>query len=240
MIDDVHTPAGPATRAPSTRPVVRCDGMSRTYAGRVPVRALAPTDLVIETGTYTAVVGPSGSGKSTLLNLLGLLDRPDMGEYHLDGLATTTLPDNVVTVARATRIGFVFQQFHLIGTRTVSSNVQMGLLYGRGLRSERHSRVQEALARVGMSHRTGALAATLSGGEAQRVAIARAIVRAPRLLLADEPTGNLDSHNSNLILDVIDELRLTLGLTVVIVTHDMQVAAHADHRIEVVDGVVRW
>lgn len=203
------------------------------------MRALRPTDLTIDQGSHVAVIGPSGSGKSTLLNILGLLDVPDGGEYTLSGYVTTELRDSQRAALRAAHIGFVFQQFHLLPAQSVVHNVGLGLLYARGNRRERVGSIGRALERVGLSHRRNAFASTLSGGEAQRVAIARAIVRSPRLLLADEPTGNLDSRSSEAVLDVLDLLREELNLTVVVVTHNTSVADRAERVVEVVDGMVR-
>jgi putative ABC transport system ATP-binding protein len=231
--------------APPTPPAdlpleVELRSIERTYPAQVCVRALRSTDLCLERGGYLAVIGPSGSGKSTLLNIIGLLDRPDSGEYFLDGRSTTALSEGGRAAMRATHIGFVFQQFHLLSNRSVFDNVELGLLYSRGSsRRTRGPMVDRALTRVGMTHRRDADASTLSGGEAQRVALARAIVREPSLLLADEPTGNLDSRTSATVLDVVAELQEDLGLTVIVVTHDPIVAARAGKVVEVVDGIVR-
>jgi putative ABC transport system ATP-binding protein len=210
----------------------------RTYPGPTRVRALHEVDLVIRRGCYLAVVGPSGSGKSTLLNVLGLLDVLDAGRYVLDGTEVDGLTDRERTGLRAHRIGFVFQSFHLVREWTVSENVELGLLYSGVRRRDRRERAALALEQTGLSRRRSAQASTLSGGEAQRVALARAIVRRPQLLLADEPTGNLDSGTSGRILDLLEALQDQLGLTTIVVTHDRSVAARAQDVVRVVDGAV--
>lgn len=209
----------------------------RVYPGPVPVPALLPTDLEIEIGEFVAIVGPSGSGKSTLLNLLGLLDRPTSGRYSLAGTDTTSLDEGRRTALRANFIGFVFQAFHLLATHSAAENVELGMLYSGTRVDERRRRARAMLERVGLGHRLAALPSTLSGGERQRVAIARALVMEPRLLLCDEPTGNLDSATSDAVLDLIEDLNGE-GITVVMVTHDHNVAERASRRVSVADGMV--
>lgn len=221
-----------------TAPVVEFAGVTRSYAGPPPVLALREADLVIGAGEYVAVTGPSGSGKSTFLNVVGLLDRPDGGVYRLDGIDTATLGERDRTALRGRRIGFVFQSFHLVRHRSAVENVTMAMIYTGVRRSDRPGRALETLERVGLTHRAGAQARHLSGGEAQRVAIARALVNRPSLLLCDEPTGNLDSVNAAAVLDLIDELNAA-GLTVLMVTHDQQVAARAHRSVLIKDGVLR-
>ena len=221
-----------------TPPVVRLDGVGRTFAGPPPVEALHPASLVIERGDYLSIVGPSGSGKSTLLHLLGLLDRPTAGRYELDGVDTTGMSDRHRTALRGQRIGFVFQSFHLLGHRTVVENVLLAMLYNRTPAKDRHDRAVAALERVGLGHRLDATPTTLSGGERQRVAIARALVARPSLLLADEPTGNLDSRTSASVLDLFDELHAD-GLTLVVITHDGDVSERARRRVRITDGILR-
>jgi len=189
----------------------------------------------VASGDYLAIVGPSGSGKSTLLNQLGLLDRPTAGEYRLRGVATATASEKVRTVMRARHIGFVFQSFHLMPHRSVLDNVLLATLYSGVPRAERHTRAMAALERVGLGHRTRFMPTTLSGGERQRVAIARAVVTLPDVLLADEPTGNLDSASSAAIMDLFDELHGD-GLTLVVITHNSDVAARAGRRVQIIDG----
>ncbi|RSM69432.1 macrolide ABC transporter ATP-binding protein [Actinoplanes sp. ATCC 53533] len=218
-------------------PVVELSGLARTYPGRPPVTAVRPTTLSVLPGDYIALTGRSGSGKSTLLHLLGLLDHPTAGSYRLDGVDTTTLSDGARTALRGRRIGFIFQAFHLLPHRSAVENVVLALLYNGVPRSARLERAEAALALVGMEHRAHALPNTLSGGERQRVAIARALVTEPSLLLADEPTGNLDSVTADAVLATFDDLNRR-GFTVVVATHDAQVAGHAGRLWEMSDGVL--
>ena len=216
-------------------PVVELRDVTRVFPGDPPVHALHASDLRVERGDYLSVVGPSGSGKSTLLHLLGLLDRPSSGEYLLDGEPTSTASEGRRTALRGGRIGFVFQQFHLLPHRTVLDNVLVATLYSGVPRAERRARALAALERVHLDHRLRFLPTTLSGGERQRVAIARAVVASPGVLLADEPTGNLDTHNSAEVLDLFDELHGD-GLTLVVITHDDVVSARAERRVRIADG----
>jgi putative ABC transport system ATP-binding protein len=218
-------------------PVIELRGVARTYPGPPPVRALRPADLVIDAGDYVAVTGPSGSGKSTLLHLLGLLDTPTGGSYLLGGLDTGALPDRDRSALRGSRIGFVFQAFHLLAYRTAAENVLLAQLYNRTPRGQRHAAAREALERVGLGHRIDALPTTLSGGERQRVAIARALVNRPSLLLCDEPTGNLDSQNAGAVMELIDALHAD-GFTIVVISHDAAVAARANRTVAIKDGVL--
>jgi putative ABC transport system ATP-binding protein len=222
---------------PTTGPVIELDGLSRTYPGPPPVRALRPASLVIEAGDYVAVTGPSGSGKSTLLHLLGLLDTPTGGRYLLDGLDTSALGDRDRSALRGRRIGIVFQAFHLLPYRTALENVLVAQLYNQTPRADRYRTAAGALGEVGLGHRLDALPTTLSGGESQRVAIARALVNRPSLLLCDEPTGNLDSANAAALMDLLDQLNAS-GFTIVVITHDPGVAAHARRTIAISDGVL--
>nr|WP_255633248.1 ABC transporter ATP-binding protein [Demequina sp. TTPB684] len=217
-------------------PVLVLDGIGRTYAtGDVEVSALTDVDLTVHRGEYVSVVGPSGSGKSTLLNVLGLLDRPSSGSYRFEGLEVADLDEAARTAVRGRRIGFVFQSFHLLSHRTVLENVTLSMLYTGVGPAERVERANAALESVGLSHRAGFTPTRLSGGERQRVAVARAIVAEPALLLADEPTGNLDSHTSDAVLALFDELRAR-GLTIVMITHDASVASRADRAVRIRDG----
>jgi len=219
-------------------PVVELQGVSRTFqAGDVSVTALKDADLSIGRGEYVAIVGPSGSGKSTLLNLLGLLDRPTEGTYHLEGVDTSLLEEGQRAGLRSRRIGFVFQSFHLLAHRTVLENVLLATVYNGMPRAERVPAAEAALRRVGLGHRMDFRPTTLSGGERQRVAIARALVTRPGLLLADEPTGNLDSATGEAVLELFDELRAD-GLTLIVVTHDDYVSSHADRLVRLRDGRV--
>jgi len=217
-------------------PVVELRDVSRTFAaGDVSVPALAEASVNIREGEYVAVAGPSGSGKSTMLNIVGLLDRPSEGSYLFEGIDTATLSEGQRAGLRSRRIGFVFQSFHLLAHRTVIENVLLSTIYNGMPRANRVPAAEQALLRVGLGHRMDFLPTKLSGGERQRVAIARALVTRPALLLADEPTGNLDSGTGGAMLDLFDELRAD-GLTLVVVTHDSQVSSHADRAIHLRDG----
>jgi putative ABC transport system ATP-binding protein len=231
---DVAVVAGVSEGSP-VPPGIDLRGLTRSFPGDPPVVALHPTDLVLEEGDYLSIVGPSGSGKSTLLNLLGLLDRPSAGEYLLDGEPSHTVGERRRTALRAGRIGFVFQAFHLLPHRTVLENVVLATIYAGVPRAERVPRAVAALERVHLGHRLTFRPTTLSGGERQRVAVARAVVTNPRLLLADEPTGNLDSRTSGEVLDLFDELHAD-GLTLAIITHDDDVAARAQRSVRITDG----
>jgi putative ABC transport system ATP-binding protein len=219
-------------------PVVRLRGATLDYPGPPPFRALHEVDLDVEAGDHLAIVGPSGSGKSTMLNVLGLLDRPTDGRYDLDGIDTGALSDTQRTALRASRIGFVFQAFHLMAHRSALENVALPLLY-RGMRSRQaRAAAATALESVGLQDRQHASPATLSGGERQRTAIARALVGQPRLLLCDEPTGNLDSDNADGVLRLLDDLNAT-GVTIVVITHGIEVSRRARRVVELKDGTVR-
>jgi ABC-type lipoprotein export system ATPase subunit len=221
-----------ATEAPA---VADLRGIGRTYDSDPPVEALRDVDLTIRGGEWLAIVGPSGSGKSTLLSILGCLDRPTAGSYLIDGADAARLSDGERTAMRARSIGFVFQSFHLLGHRTALENVMLAELYAGGQRAARPERALRALERVGMADRSDFPPTRLSGGEQQRVAIARALLGPPKLLLCDEPTGNLDSVNTESLLLLFDSLAHQ-GLTLVVVTHDDEVAAHAQRVVRMVDG----
>lgn len=204
-------------------------------SGEVEVQALADVSFTVNRGEYVSVVGPSGSGKSTLLNILGLLDRPTTGSYLFEGTEVADLDETMRTAVRGRRIGFVFQAFHLLSHRSVVENVTLAMMYSGVDRKEREERARAALNAVGLAARADFAPTRLSGGERQRVAIARAIVSSPALLLADEPTGNLDSHTSDAILVLFDQLRAA-GLTIVMITHDPLVAARAERSVSIRDG----
>jgi putative ABC transport system ATP-binding protein len=216
---------------------LQLNAVAKTYAGPVPVPALRSFTARIEPGESVAVVGPSGSGKSTLLNILGLLDRPSGGEYLIGDVSTEQLGEGARTALRAHTFGFVFQAFHLLDDRDVVRNVELGMLYGPTPPAERRARAVAAVARVGLSDRAAAMPRTLSGGERQRVAIARAIAPTPRVLLCDEPSGNLDSANADAVLDLLLALNAE-GVTLIVVTHDLDVAARMRRRLTVRDGIV--
>ena len=215
--------------------VVSCRGVARTYGGEVPVEALVPASFSIARGEQVVVCGPSGSGKSTLLNLLGLLDVPSAGSYELLGEDTSALGEADRAGLRAEAIGFVFQSFHLLAGRSSVENVATGLLYRGVGRRRRVTRAREVLDRVGLADRADTEVSRLSGGERQRVAIARALVHDPELLLADEPTGNLDSETSGRVLRLLDELNAE-GYTQIIVTHNETIAARSPRRLDLLDG----
>ncbi|MDQ0426372.1 MULTISPECIES: ABC transporter ATP-binding protein [Cellulomonas] len=219
-------------------PVVELRGVTRQFPGDPPVHALHPADLRVGAGEYLSVVGPSGSGKSTLLNLLGLLDRPSDGEYLLDGIPTAHAGERERAALRAGHIGFVFQAFHLLPHRSVLENVLLATIYSGVPRAERRDRAVAALERVGLSHRLDFPPTVLSGGERQRTAVARAVVSQPRVLLADEPTGNLDSESSEAVLELFDELHAG-GLTLLVITHEDDVSARAQRRVRIADGHLR-
>ncbi|MEV0381610.1 ABC transporter ATP-binding protein [Nonomuraea sp. NPDC050643] len=218
-------------------PVILLDDLTKEFPADPPVRALSAVNLRVERSDYVAVIGPSGSGKSTLLNTLGLLDRPTSGSYRLDGIETIALKDSARTTIRGSRIGFVFQSFHLLPHRSVLENVMLAEVYGPAPRAGRRDRALRALERVRLSHRVDFPPGRLSGGERQRAAIARALMSDPSLLLCDEPTGNLDSRNTGAVLDLFDDLRAQ-GMTIVVITHESDVSDRAGRRVRITDGVL--
>jgi putative ABC transport system ATP-binding protein len=217
------------------QPAVELRGISREFGSDPPVYALRNVDLTIAHGESLAIVGASGSGKSTLLNILGCLDRQTSGTYLIDGIDVGELDDDQRAVLRAEAIGFVFQTFNLLAHRSVLDNVMLAEVYRGAPREGRAERAMASLERVGMRDRAGFRPTKLSGGEQQRVAIARALMADHSLLLCDEPTGNLDSVNTDSVLALFDELSAG-GLTLIMVTHEENVAQHADRRVRMVDG----
>ena len=216
--------------------MIRLEGISRTYLlGGQPVHALDGITEHVKAGEHVAIMGPSGSGKSTLLNVVGCLDRPDAGSYWLNGREVGALSDEELTAVRRSLIGFVFQAFHLVPRLTAAENVELPMVFAGISRGERRRRVEAALAAVDLSGRSHHRPDQLSGGERQRVALARATVMGPRVLLADEPTGNLDTVSGRQILDLLDRMNEE-GITLVVVTHDPSVARRADRIVVLVDG----
>ncbi|MFM5466292.1 ABC transporter ATP-binding protein [Aeromonas veronii] len=217
--------------------LIRLDAVSRRFTlGGSEVAALDRVSLRVAEGEYLAVMGPSGSGKSTLLNVLGLLDRPDEGRYWLGGEDTATLSEPALAQLRGHRIGFVFQSFHLISRLTARENVELPLMLCGIAPAERHRRSQQLLGGLGLENRAGHRPAELSGGQRQRVAIARAMAMAPRLILADEPTGNLDSRSGEEVITLLEGLNREQGITLVVVTHDPRLGERAGRRILMNDG----
>jgi putative ABC transport system ATP-binding protein len=215
--------------------VVELAGVGKEYPGDPPTRVLDGVDLRIEQGELVAIVGPSGSGKSTMLNIIGTLDRATEGTVVVAGHDTSTLDDSELSGLRSRSIGFVFQQFFLLGGMAAVDNVADGLLYTGRPQGERRDLARDAMVRVGLEHRLDHDPAKLSGGERQRVAIARALVGGPSIVLADEPTGNLDSRSSAAIIELLHELH-TGGSTILVITHDRDIAAGLPRQVEVRDG----
>jgi putative ABC transport system ATP-binding protein len=229
----------PRRDSPERDNVLELREVTKEYPGTPPVRALRGLNLVIARGELVAVVGPSGSGKSTLLHIAGTLDRPTTGEVHVAGYDISKLDDASLSALRAQHIGFVFQQFFLIDSMSALDNVADGLLYSGRTLTERRELAQVALEKVGLAHRVQHHASKLSGGERQRVAVARALVGNPSFVLADEPTGNLDSTSSDAIVELLEDLN-SRGTTIIVITHNPEVAARFPRRVGVRDGQVEY
>ena len=216
--------------------MIRLRSINRIFeVGEQSVHALDEVSLTINAGEYLSIMGPSGSGKSTLLNMLGLLDRPDSGQYKLDDIETSALNDDALAAIRRNKIGFIFQAFHLIARLSAAENVELPLMLAGQPSKLRRNRVLETLSALDLSDRANHQPAQLSGGQRQRVAIARAIAMRPQVLLADEPTGNLDRQSGNDVIDVLEALNRD-GLTLLVVTHDPDIGGRAKRRIRMVDG----
>jgi len=218
--------------------VIKLEAVNKTYqVGESPLRALRDVSLSIEAGEYLSIMGPSGSGKSTLLNMIGLLDRPDSGRYWFDNVATEVLAEEKRARLRGENVGFIFQSFHLVNRLTAFENIELPLMLAEQPVKQRRQAVEEVLEMVGLTSRAKHKPNQLSGGQLQRVAIARAIVMRPRLLLADEPTGNLDSRSGGEVIEVLESLNRE-GITLIMVTHDQNIGDRATRHIRMVDGQI--
>ncbi len=218
--------------------VIRVCGLGKDYVTAAgPFPALKGVDLTIRRGEFVAIMGPSGSGKSTFMNLLGCLDQPTFGDYFLVGRNVAHLPGDELAKLRNQTIGFVFQGFNLLPRISLEDNVAMPLVYAHMERASRREKARQMLAKVGLENYAGSLPSRISGGQQQRVAIARALINSPSLVLADEPTGNLDSHTSEEIMALFEQLNRE-GITIVLVTHEADIAAHAKRQVRFLDGLI--
>jgi len=235
------TPAAePSPSNASAKPVIRLENVFKIYdLGEIQVQALRGVSLEVYAGEFVAVMGPSGSGKSTVMNILGCLDRPTRGRYFLDGVDVSQMSKNELARIRNKKLGFVFQQFNLLSRTSALENVELPTVYAGVSPEERTKRALESLTRVGLAERAGHHPSQLSGGQQQRVAIARGLVNRPAILLADEPTGNLDSRTSVEIMDILQTLNIEQGITIVLVTHEPDIAQFAKRTLEFRDGKLR-
>ena len=223
---------------PASRPLIQLESITKTYdSGVNAVQALRGVDMTIEGGEFVSIIGPSGSGKSTLMHILGCLDSPTSGQYWLDGDDVASLSGRALAQIRNRKLGFVFQTFNLLPRATIWKNVELPLLYAGMGRDDRREKALLALKRVGLDHRAKHRPGELSGGQRQRVAIARALVSDPSMILADEPTGNLDQKTGSEIIEIFEELSGN-GQTVILVTHDPAIAARTHRRVQIVDGLI--
>jgi putative ABC transport system ATP-binding protein len=219
---------------------IRAEDLHKTYRldGQAEVHALRGVSLQVNPGEFVAIMGPSGSGKSTFMNLLGCLDTPTQGKLLIEGIEVSSLTPNQLADMRNKKIGFVFQNFNLLSRTSALENVELPLIYGKIASAQRHMRAKEALARVGLQERMHNLSNQLSGGEQQRVAIARALVNNPALILADEPTGNLDTQTSTEIMNIVQDLNRNSGITIILVTHEPDIARFARRQVHFRDGKI--
>ena len=225
--------------SPGVAPIVELENIHKDYqAGSITVEALRGVSLRVNEGEFVAIIGPSGSGKSTLMHILGCLDRPTSGVYRLAGMDVSEMDEFELAEVRNRRIGFVFQQFNLLGTLTAARNVELPLIYAGVDRRTRRELAMASLDRVGLSHRTEHRPSEMSGGQQQRVAVARALVTEPTLILADEPTGNLDSSSAEEVLALLSELHQA-GRTVILITHDIETASTAERVVRIRDGLIQ-
>ena len=223
----------------SAEEIVRLEGVTKVYhMGKVEVQALRGVNLSVKRGEFIAILGPSGSGKSTLLNMMGCLDKPTSGKVFIEGTDTSRLNDNELAALRREKIGFVFQQFNLIHTLNALENVALPMLFAGIRRTERMKRASELLQKVGLSHRIYHKPMELSGGEQQRVAIARALANNPEIIVADEPTGNVDTDAGNVIMGIFERLNSEERRTIILVTHDFDIAARAHRKLRMTDGAL--
>jgi putative ABC transport system ATP-binding protein len=240
MAEQIAPAPEPKQEPSHARPVIRLENVYKTYdLGEIQVQALRGVSLEVYEGEFVAVMGPSGSGKSTVMNILGCLDRPTKGRYFLDGVDVSGMSKDELARIRNRKLGFVFQQFNLLSRTSALENVELPTVYAGISPEEREKRAMESLTRVGLASRAGHHPSQLSGGQQQRVAIARGLVNRPSILLADEPTGNLDSRTSVEIMDILQALNNEQGITIVLVTHEPDIARYAKRTLEFRDGKLR-